>query len=139
MFGEVILIYIKKLTLSLNDFLRIFPLQPAGHAFRHTTYDKVMVIRIKKTSMENVFDALPFGKACIITIKPLIFGFEKFREVQWPDFEDINHTDGIRLRLSQQSSKQATCGYNMILTSFFFEVLEAIQSLRAFLYFVEND
>lgn len=54
-FRKVIFIYINQFTLNLSNFSRVFMLQPRRNTFRHSPYDKIIVISFQQSIMKDFF------------------------------------------------------------------------------------
>ena len=46
---------------------------------------------------------------------------------------------GVRFWLGEQGAEKASCGDDVVVGRFFFEIFQGVQRLGAFLHFIEND
>ena len=88
--------------------------------------------------MKNFFDWLPLLDSLVIGKECWVGRFQELIEIQWIEVEQVHHAHRIGLGLCQQRSQQAAGCDDMVVVCFFFEVLEAVQCFRAFLYFIKD-
>ena len=111
---------------------------PRCHAFRHAADDEIVVIGLQQPVVENFFDRLLLLNAVVVGAERRIDRFEKFPKVQRRDVEQIHHADRIGFRCGQKRAEQAPGRDDVVFVCFFFEILQRVQSLRAFLDLVED-
>ena len=98
-----------------------------------------MVECFKQASVKKLLDWLVLPNASIVGKEIRIGSFQKFVETKRIEVKQIDHSDRIRLGLSQKRSQKTAGSHHVIVVCFFLEIFERIECCRALLNLVKDD